>query len=251
MRERLNIDGRYLWYEYAGTQTPTVVFDAGFATDSETWNLVWADVIALTGAFRYDRAGVGQSDPASYPRTSYDIISELRALLAHAHIPPPYILVGHSFGGLNMQLYAQCFPLEVVGLVLVDSMLGGQSDVLCVILPPERPDEDAELRALRKELMSDNPILPENINVKASEKQVCVGTFPVHLPVTAISSTVSDFPAGIAKRADNNMLVLIRKFLSQFAHSRHIFAENSGHYIQLDRPDIVIASIQEMVAMVR
>lgn len=251
MHERINLDGRYLWYEYAGIQTPIVVFDAGFATDSETWNLVWADIIALTGAFRYDRAGVGQSDPVLYPRTSYDIVNELRTVLIHAHIPPPYILVGHSFGGLNIQLYAQRFPHEVVGLVLVDSMLGGQSDVLRAILPPETPDEDDELRALRQELMSDNPILPENVNLRASEKQVCAGTFPVHLPVTVISSTISDFPIDIAKEADNNVLILIGEFISRFTQGRHIFAEKSGHYIQLDRPDIVVASIQQMVTTVR
>jgi pimeloyl-ACP methyl ester carboxylesterase len=250
MHERIGINNRALAYQYAGTRTPTVVFDAGSATDSEIWNPVWADVVAFTGAFRYDRAGVGQSDPVSHPRTSHDIINELHALLMQAHIPPPYILVGHSFGGLNMQLYAQHFPQEVVGLVLVDSVLSGQSEVLRAILPPETPDEGDELRALRQELMSDAPIPPENIVFKASEAQVHAGTFP-DLPVIFISSTISDFPAEIADEADKGMLALTRDFMSHFVQGRHIFAEKSGHYVQSDRPDIVIAAIQQIVATIR
>lgn len=111
-----------LHYRCSGTGTPAVVFDAGIAASSLTWSRVQPAIAELTRAFSYDRAGLAWSEAASSPRTMATLVGELRLLLRTADVPPPYILVGHSFGGLVIRAFAQAHPDEVAGLVFVDPL---------------------------------------------------------------------------------------------------------------------------------
>lgn len=83
-------------------------------------------------------------------RTSQQIVDDLHALLTNAHIEGPYVLVGHSFGGLNVILYASQYPEEVAGVVLVDSVHPDQDARFLAVLPPESPDESSTLAAFGK-----------------------------------------------------------------------------------------------------
>jgi len=104
----------------AGSGGPTILLEAGLMSTV----LSWSDLQrTLSGSFRvvsYDRAGMGWSDLGPMPRTADRIVDELHTLLERAAIPPPYVLVGHSFGGLTMPHFAARFPGEVTGIVLVD-----------------------------------------------------------------------------------------------------------------------------------
>ncbi len=102
-------------------KSPTVILDAGFACFSLVWNLVQPEIAQFAHVYSYDRAGLGWSESSPSPRTSCNMIVELHTLLETIGAPKPYILVGHSFGGLVMQLYANTYPDDVFGLVLVDS----------------------------------------------------------------------------------------------------------------------------------
>ncbi len=103
-----------------GRGSPTILLEAGLMSTV----LSWTDLQrCLAGSFRvvsYDRAGLGWSDLGPMPRTADRIVGELHSLLERAGISPPYVLVGHSFGGLTMPLFAARFPDEVAGMVLVD-----------------------------------------------------------------------------------------------------------------------------------
>lgn len=112
--------GRRLNLYCVGVGSPTVVFDAGLGGTTASWDLVQPVVALKTRACSYDRAGSGFSDPATRPGTSANIVDDLHRLLEVAGIKPPYILVGHSFGGMNVRLYADDYPAEVAGMVLVD-----------------------------------------------------------------------------------------------------------------------------------
>lgn len=109
-----------------GTGAPTVIFESGLAGNMSDWGRVQPDVGKATRACAYDRAGVGYSDPARRAGTSPNIVDDLHRLLHRALIGPPYILVGHSYGGLNIVLYADRYPNEVAGMVLVDPALENQ-----------------------------------------------------------------------------------------------------------------------------
>jgi pimeloyl-ACP methyl ester carboxylesterase len=119
--ERVDVGGgRRLNLYCEGTGEPTVVFDAGGFDAAFTWALVQPAVATRTRACSYDRAGLGYSDPSPRPPTPANVIDDLHALLGHAGIEGPLVLVGHSLGGFNMKLYAATHPDDVAGLVLVD-----------------------------------------------------------------------------------------------------------------------------------
>jgi pimeloyl-ACP methyl ester carboxylesterase len=118
----VDVGGHRLHVTIRGEGTPTVVMDAGLAHISAVWSFVQPEVAAFTRVCTFDRAGHAWSDYGPRPRASRQICRELHALLTNAKIEGPYVLVGHSFGGLNMYLYASMYPEEVVGLVLLDAL---------------------------------------------------------------------------------------------------------------------------------
>ncbi len=117
----IDIGGYRLHLHSMGIEGPTVVLDAGLGCISADWGLVQPEIAKFTRVVTYDRAGMGWSDKGPLPRTSEQIVLELHTLLHIAKVPGPYIIVGHSFGGANMQLFAATFPEEVLGVILVDS----------------------------------------------------------------------------------------------------------------------------------
>lgn len=118
----VDIGGYKLHLNSTGMRGPTVVLDAGMGGTSLGWSLVQTEVSKFTRVCSYDRAGYAWSEESSTNRTSVNIAEELHTLLHEANIPGPYILVGHSFGGGNVLLFAHRFPEETVGVILVDSI---------------------------------------------------------------------------------------------------------------------------------
>ena len=112
--------GRRLNLYCLGHGTPTVVFESGLTDETVTWALVQPAIAAHTRACSYDRAGIGYSDPQRRPGDSANVVDDLHRLLTAASIKPPYVLVGHSLGGMHVRLYADVYPKEVAGMVLVD-----------------------------------------------------------------------------------------------------------------------------------
>ncbi|GLQ98333.1 alpha/beta hydrolase [Dyella mobilis] len=127
--------GRRLNLLCMGQGSPTVVFDAGMGDETAVWGFVQPVIAKLTRTCSYDRAGIGFSDPATRPGTSANIVDDLHNLLVHARIPAPYVLVGHSYGGLNMLLFASRYRSEVVGMVAVDPANERQVDALRQAFP--------------------------------------------------------------------------------------------------------------------
>lgn len=116
----IDVGGFRLHINGAGHGSPSVVFESALGGSSLSWTLVQADVARFTRACSYDRAGFGWSDAGPLPRTAGRIADELRLLLDRAGEAPPYVLVGHSFGGLVMQVFATRFRRDTAALVLVD-----------------------------------------------------------------------------------------------------------------------------------
>ena len=104
----------------AGCGSPTILLESGLMSTVLSWGDIQRQLAASFRVVTYDRAGLGWSDLGPLPRTADQIVDELHALLERARISPPYVLVGHSFGGLTMPLFAARFPGEVGGVVLVD-----------------------------------------------------------------------------------------------------------------------------------
>lgn len=103
-----------------GAGEPTVVLEAGLAATSLSWSYVQPEVAKFTRVCSYDRAGLGWSGTGRAPRTVQAMVAELKLLLHKAGFRGPFILVGHSFGGLLIRAYAAFYPEDVAGLVFVD-----------------------------------------------------------------------------------------------------------------------------------
>jgi pimeloyl-ACP methyl ester carboxylesterase len=119
--EMVDVGGYRLHINCTGQGSPTVILDAGSGLFSAQWVRVQREVSDTTRVCAYDRAGMGWSEMGPDPRDAQQITSELHTLLSKAGIEGPYVLVGHSFGGMYMQTYAARYPEEVAGVALVDS----------------------------------------------------------------------------------------------------------------------------------
>lgn len=121
--QKVNIGGTELYYEYIGESNdgPTIVFESGYGWGLDNWQPIREEVSKFAKMFMYDRASVGKSEKSNKPNHSLQSVENLRDLLQKVDIKPPYILVGHSFGGVNVRLYASKYSEEVAGVILLDS----------------------------------------------------------------------------------------------------------------------------------
>ncbi len=116
----IKLDYGYMHYKFSGTGSYTFVLEAGLGENMFTWSKLEDSLSQMGRVFMYDRAGLGYSDKSQQPRTSYQIAKELNQLLEKANIPGPYILIGHSIGGIHQRSFAHLYPKDVVGLFLLD-----------------------------------------------------------------------------------------------------------------------------------
>ena len=265
---------------------PSVVMDSGLGGTVLDWQLVQPEVAKFARVCTYDRAGMGWGDPGDQPRTSQQIVKELHTLLGNAGVVEgPYVLVGHSFGGTNMQVYASHYPDEVAGMVLVDSALEDEkavtltqslqpSPVLLKIyatigltrLPytlggeppgltsPELEDEQVAISSHRKHVFAvadETSSLQESFNENRADP-MSLGNKPLMVlsagsvqltgtglsqeQVNLIDELHSDSQAALTRRSEN---------------AKQIIAEDSGHYIQVERPALVIDAVRHVVEATR
>jgi pimeloyl-ACP methyl ester carboxylesterase len=236
----VDVGGYRLRIDCYGSGEPTVVMDSGLEHDRFAWGTVPANVAGFTRVCTYDRAGLGESDIGPRPRTSQLIVDEFDRLLKNANIKGPYVLVGHSFGGVNMRLYASQHPESVVGLVLVDA---SQEDQIARYTEIMAPDEKT---AWLHHEGGDNK---EWVNVIASLDELRTAPLPPSLLLTVISAKKD----GVGKNAPAERLhtELQEKLAELVPVSKHVVVENTGHFIQLDHPQIVIQAVQDMVNTAR
>lgn len=228
-------DGLYLRIECRGSGGPTVVFDSGFLQPRKEWGTVPTEVAKTTRVCTYDRAGVGESDRAGYVRTSADAVRELRILLSKAGETEPFVLVAHSFGGLNARLFAGAHSDEVSALVLVDPSHEDQFQRIAAALPTKEADE-----FLRRE-SGDND---ERMDMLRSAELVRNLPIPDSVPVILLSAQPPAEPDG-SKPED--ISDLHAQLMAKITCGEHLTLPQTGHFIQLERPDIVIGAVTRVI----
>src|SRR5258708_2148702 len=170
-------------------------YPRGLAAPGSFYENIAEPLATFTRVVWYGRGGLGQSDPAPTPRTIQDLVVDLHALLHTANIPAPYVLVGHSLGGLTVRFYREQYPEEVVALVLIDSSHEEQQQRQLAVLPPSQAGESSDLAQLRhawKVSWSDPLSNEEHIdNLANSELMRTCGTLD-STPLVIISRGRSD-----------------------------------------------------------
>src|SRR4030095_6017217 len=191
-----------------------------------------------TRTIAYSRAGYPGSDDASGARDAATIVSELRAELKRRGILPPYILVGHSLGGLYMQYFARQFPHEVSGLVLVDSTHWNQQ----LQLGLQAGGESGQQRLI---MFSMPWIVRRELNDSALAGEQVHDSPPAgNLPTIVLSRTRALH--GESPERQIQAVQLQDDIAASFPAARHVTVDASGHYIQRDRPEVVVAAAREL-----
>ena len=231
-------DDRHLVH-LEGHGTPTVVLVGGLGDTLDVWKSVQPAIAArCTRTFAYNRAGYDGSSPASGSRDAEAIVAELRAELRRRAIHPPYVLVGHSLGGLYVQYFARRYPGEVSGLVLVDSTHWNQG--LRMDPQPVGPYMGRRTVVLYMTLIARREFAD---SVRAGE-QVHESPHAADVPTIVLSSTGAAHGETPASRAEAASLQ--DEIAADFPAARHVRVEASGHYIQRDRPEVVINAAREL-----
>lgn len=236
-----------------GRGSPVVIMDTGTPGDSRNWIVLLPDLQHLTRTCVYDRAGQGASDPGRGPKTSQRMVDDLHTLLVKANIPSPYVLVGWSFGGMNMRLYAHQYPDEVVGLVLLDSSSPDQFVRFLRALPAESSSESPNEKELRAAWASNtNPpeFNLERVDWPTSSAQVRAVKSLDDLPlvvVTAGRSSSPDFQPVEAKAMDAAWQNMQQELVHLSTNSKQIIATESFHCIQCTQPRLIIDAITDVV----
>ena len=268
--------GRKMYLECRGTGSPTVVLVAGLKGSADDWNIakgpgptVFAEVAKLTRVCAYDRPGtpVGEkpsrSDPVPQPTTAGQAVADLHALLRAAGEARPYVLVGQSYGGLVVRLYASSYPEEVSGLVLIDALTEGLRDA-------ETPEQWAIQRKLMegdiRESLVLYPALERN-DPDRSFDQVRAAPPLRPLPLVVLSADrpwgpqvpsmiaagvlPADVPPDFGYVTDAAQKSAQERLAKLVPNAKHISNTNSGHEIHKEQPQLVINSIREVVEAVR
>lgn len=279
-----NVGGYMLHIDCQGEGSPTIILEGGLGGTSLDWSLVQPELAGTTRVCSYDRAGLGWSEahPTDAPRTSQQIVQELHTLLANTGIPGPYVLVGLSAGGMHVQMFANQYPDEVLGMVLVDPtpaqlMASFPADERKALLPDldqfsliqrlepfgllrilplpgsevlsKLPDETRNaIRAVNVKTGAANALYWEAAGFEPSIRQTAsLAPLPAQLPLTVIWHGIPAEPLHLEPLAQSSLL----KITEQSDKGKFIIAENSGHYITYDQPDIVIAEIRTMLELLQ
>lgn len=283
----IDLGGRKLHFQRAGSGSPTVVIENGNSAFSIDWALVQPEVAKFAQVCTYDRAGYAWSDPGPADGTVEQTADDLHLLLLKAGVKPPYVLVGASIGGFYVRAYQRRYPDEVVGLVFVDSthedglgyMVEGKPKAIHLL-------SRAEMRAAFQPLLGDPSLLPKApaaleasfnrlpkdlqaarlwalqkwfTDLDATREMISADSWRLefiaqHRARLATAHPLGDLPLVVMGRTNDHAEKRKRqqeelRVLSSVG--KLVLAENIGHEIHLDRPDFVVQAIREVVDTVQ
>jgi pimeloyl-ACP methyl ester carboxylesterase len=280
----VDVGGYRLKLNCTGVGSPTVVLEAGLGDLSVEWRAVQPEIAKFSRVCSYDRAGYGGSDPGPMPRTSGQIAKELHTLLRNANEAPPYVLVGHSFGGYNVRVFNGRYPNDVAGIVLADATQEDQYELLpkawkaisvaqlkhCqrqaryalpfvglgiarLMLRARGMDQGSYLILQVKYLRARASEL-ENIQVSAEQARTVdhVSEKPL-VVLTAAESFDAVLSNGLSKQDfDDFQRTWVDDLQMRLArlstHGRRIVVQGSGHDIPSDRPNSIVNAVNEVRA---
>jgi pimeloyl-ACP methyl ester carboxylesterase len=255
IEKMVDVGGRKLDCCVHGQGSPTVVLVSGLEAPQAYWDSVIPALAAKTTVVTYDRAGVGKSEIGDLPTHGEQSVKDLQVLLDKLSVPKPYILVGHSYGGNIVRLFASMLPDDTGGLILEDTQHEDVLNEMRKIL------EGKDLEAF-DELMAARFNTPEHPKTEADYREMTREQIRKSKPLPRIPYVVL-MSAGRAKamaplfsdKAIEKMAKMDSELNDRLAAlipgGRQVIVEGTGHDIHVDKPEVLIAPVMEMIRVVR
>ncbi|MDX1573009.1 MAG: alpha/beta hydrolase [Methylophaga sp.] len=263
--ERYDIGGYQVHIYCVGKGSPTVIVDAGLGDDSTDWLPVQAGVSTKSRICVFDRPGYGWSDFGPQPRNSLRIAYELETLLERADIKPPYVMVGHSFGGYNIRVFTANNPEKVQGMVLVDASHEDQYERFQINLPqnynrrsnilvlPKGSGGEAHMnkpKVLRERAF--HAARAEISSLSQSAAQVQQLQKQPDIPLVIVSRGKPEWFGDLSQQTrEKTWTDLQQELYLLSSKSQHVFANESGHDIPQYQPQIIIDAINNVIEQSR
>jgi len=231
----VTVGGRQVHVSVDGRGGPAVILEAGFVNDLRSFGKIQPDIAHLATVVSYDRAGLGLSKSTPGPRSGEQIAKDLHALLTQLQIPPPYVLVGHSAGGLYVRSFAHLYPNEVGGMVFVDAVLPSYLQWL------EQNDPEHWRQLINIGMNSGEIVKAQWLGLEPTMAELQGQPMPT-VPVVVLVSDESDLPFK-PPTAMPAFLCTQRQFARGIPRSR-IEVIHAGHELPTLAPDRVLAAIE-------
>jgi pimeloyl-ACP methyl ester carboxylesterase len=240
--QKVDVGGHGLQLLIGGQGSPAVIFEGGFGAGIGSWATVQKDVAAFAQTVSYDRAGLGQSDPGPKPRSAKQIATELHAALEKVGVKPPYVMVGHSFGGIYVRVFADMYPKEVAGIVLIDPSQESFNDWLKLNYADRLKAQESDIAKAREGVQAEFAALDTSY-AQARAAKVRQG-----IPVTLLTATEDPTMSAEGKKM---WIEKHKEWLATVPGSKHIIVEKAAHFIQLQQPALVIDTIKQVASRPR
>ncbi len=246
----VEIRGKKQYYVNKGEGNPVVVFVSGLGPTMDDFFEIQNKISKTTQTFCYDRAGVGKSEPFNNDRSLENISSELKELLEKVKISKPFILVGHSRGGLIARFFANKYPDKICGLILIDPALPEHRSMK----RSQRTDkEKVEFDAFYNSFCTDSIKYSATIRSEfnaADSASISGKNFPSNIPITILAS--NKITKDKYSKADTKIKVdLLNAYLKTAPQIKLILTNKSGHFIHEDEPKLVVKEILLMINKIK
>jgi pimeloyl-ACP methyl ester carboxylesterase len=261
MDDMVSIGTHSLHIRCTGKGSPTVVIDTGIGDTSQRWQSIQAQVVQVTRVCTYDRAGYGKSEPGPQPRHSQRAADELKQLLENAGVREPYVLVGHSLGGLNVQVFADRYPDLVAGLILLDpaplAFITGQAfPELYRMFEQQAAELQQMAEAARQSTDAEAQTKTNYLEAVASEHAALITESVSQVAAIASFGNISLVVIGSGKpnpafgeQAEVFQQFWIeqnRELATKSTNGTFVLAQESSHYLHEDAPELVVDAIRQV-----
>ncbi len=287
-------DGRKFHFYCTGSGSPTTILDAGLGGWSISWRSIQPQIAQMTRVCAFDRAGYWYSDPGPMPRDAAAEVKDLHDGLVAAQIKPPYILIGHSYGGMTSRLFALRYSSEVVGMLLIDpsfpysakktgeskkndqaftqylskcAQLARKSKLRADMADSEpgqdcinsgREDWSQKMSAKLAAFSTRAPFYDTQLSEfegtqGRSSRELMSNSHPLGaLPITVLTADEAHFnEPGTGQRRYAAWVAGHDEIAKSSTRGQNIIVEGAGHFIYLDKPDLVLSKFKEMLDSVR